>query len=66
MPHPLIINKEFFMTAIPAYGAKHTCLMCVTKFYDMNKTPAACPKCGEHVAAIVRKAPVRRARRPAA
>ncbi len=27
-------------------GTKHACFKCGTKFYDMKKTPAICPKCG--------------------
>ena len=26
-------------------GTKHACFKCGTKFYDMKKTPAICPKC---------------------
>jgi hypothetical protein len=28
-----------------ALGTKHTCTQCGTKFYDLNKVPAVCPKC---------------------
>lgn len=27
-------------------GSKHTCFKCGTKFYDMKKPAAVCPKCG--------------------
>lgn len=27
-------------------GAKHVCYKCSTKFYDMKKPEAICPKCG--------------------
>ncbi len=27
-------------------GSKHTCFKCSTKFYDMKKPVAVCPKCG--------------------
>jgi uncharacterized protein (TIGR02300 family) len=27
-------------------GTKHTCFKCSTKFYDLRKAPAICPKCG--------------------
>lgn len=30
----------------PELGTKHLCPGCGTKFYDLNKTPATCPKCG--------------------
>ena len=31
------------------WGAKHSCLGCGAKFYDMGRTPIACPACGEQV-----------------
>jgi len=27
-------------------GAKHVCFKCGTKFYDLRKPEAVCPKCG--------------------
>ena len=30
----------------PKLGAKRTCEACEAKFYDLNKSPATCPKCG--------------------
>ena len=32
--------------ARPELGEKRRCLSCETKFYDLNKDPAICPKCG--------------------
>ena len=32
--------------AKPAWGNKRTCTSCGTRFYDMKKNPAICPKCG--------------------
>ena len=32
--------------AKPELGEKRRCLSCETKFYDLNKDPAICPKCG--------------------
>jgi uncharacterized protein (TIGR02300 family) len=32
--------------AKPELGLKRVCVSCGTKFYDMTKTPAVCPKCG--------------------
>ncbi len=32
--------------AKPDLGNKHTCQNCGTKFFDLNKTPVVCPKCG--------------------
>jgi len=27
-------------------GTKRVCVACATRFYDLGKTPAVCPKCG--------------------
>ncbi len=32
--------------ASPRWGNKHTCLECGAAFYDMQRSPMACPKCG--------------------
>ncbi len=32
--------------ANPQLGAKQICPACATKFYDLGRRPAACPKCG--------------------
>jgi len=32
--------------ASPRWGNKHTCLECGAAFYDMQRSPIACPKCG--------------------
>ena len=41
------------------WGAKHTCMGCGVKFYDLHRRPIACPKCGTEVEVeIVR--PIRR------
>lgn len=44
--------------AKPELGAKRQCQSCGTKFYDLNKDPIICPKCGAvfRVAAISRAA----------
>ncbi len=44
--------------AKPELGNKHTCQHCGTKFFDLNKTPVVCPKCGtvQQVAARVSRA----------
>lgn len=39
--------------ARPELGKKHTCAGCGAKFYDLNKSPAICPKCGEEQAEAV-------------
>jgi uncharacterized protein (TIGR02300 family) len=30
----------------PELGAKCTCASCAERFYDLNRSPAVCPKCG--------------------
>jgi uncharacterized protein (TIGR02300 family) len=30
----------------PELGTKRVCVACNTRFYDLTKTPAVCPKCG--------------------
>ncbi len=44
--------------AKPELGAKRQCQSCGTKFYDLNKNPIACPKCGAiyQVTALTRAA----------
>lgn len=32
--------------AKPELGLKRVCVSCATKFYDLTRTPAVCPKCG--------------------
>lgn len=32
--------------AKPDLGSKHKCQNCGTKFFDLNKDPITCPKCG--------------------
>jgi uncharacterized protein (TIGR02300 family) len=49
-------------------GGKHVCFKCGTRFYDLNKPAAVCPKCGaDQREAPVVKAPAaeKRARPPA-
>ena len=31
---------------MPNLGKKHTCQSCEARFFDLNKNPALCPKCG--------------------
>ena len=31
----------------PKLGTKRVCEACGAKFYDLNKSPATCPKCGQ-------------------
>src|ERR1700733_10934240 len=30
----------------PELGAKCACVSCAERFYDLNRVPAVCPKCG--------------------
>ena len=30
-----------------SFGEKHRCPYCGIRFYDMNKRPVVCPKCGK-------------------
>ena len=32
--------------AKPELGTKRVCVSCATRFYDLTKVPAVCPKCG--------------------
>ena len=50
--------------ANPELGSKRLCASCGAKFYDLNKTPIACPKCGtpfEVVPVTTRPRPDKRA-----
>ncbi len=37
---------EGFVLANPELGAKQICPNCQSKFYDLGRRPAVCPKCG--------------------
>ena len=46
----------------PKLGTKRVCEACGAKFYDLNKSPATCPKCGQTfdpLAAMTAEQPVR-------
>lgn len=46
--------------AKPELGAKHQCQNCATKFFDLNRDPILCPKCGAvFVPLPVARAPTR-------
>ncbi|MDR0407263.1 MAG: TIGR02300 family protein [Holosporales bacterium] len=34
------------MVAKPEWGKRHVCIQCGARFYDMQKHPLICPKCG--------------------
>jgi len=48
--------------AKPELGNKHQCQHCGARFFDLNKTPITCPKCGT----IFQAAPLSRAAQRAA
>ena len=43
--------------AKPKLGNKHQCEQCGVRFFDLNKSPITCPKCGT----VVQAAPLSRA-----
>ena len=47
--------------AKPALGTKRLCASCGAKFYDLNKDPIHCPKCGAVYEVVVATRPVRAA-----
>jgi uncharacterized protein (TIGR02300 family) len=42
----LLLLQGSRTVAKPELGAKRHCQSCATKFYDLNKSPILCPKCG--------------------
>lgn len=47
--------------AKPDLGAKRQCQSCAAKFFDLNKSPIVCPKCGSIFQAVAVRAPARAA-----
>ncbi|MGJ0508259.1 MAG: TIGR02300 family protein [Methylocystis sp.] len=45
--------------AKPQLGAKRQCQSCATKFYDLNREPIVCPKCGTIFQVALTRAPAR-------
>ena len=45
--------------ANPELGTKRLCASCGAKFYDLNKDPIHCPKCGAVYEVVVATRPVR-------
>jgi len=45
--------------ANPELGTKRLCASCGAKFYDLNKDPIHCPKCGAVCEVVVATRPVR-------
>lgn len=50
------------MSTPAPHGNRCICASCAAPFYDLNKVPAACPKCG-HVVSLEKKTTGRRTRR---
>jgi predicted RNA-binding Zn-ribbon protein involved in translation (DUF1610 family) len=55
--------KDYRTVAKPELGTKRLCGSCGAKFYDLNKDPIHCPKCGTVFEVVV---PVTRGRSDAA
>jgi uncharacterized protein (TIGR02300 family) len=51
--------------AKPEWGTKRDCTECGARFYDLNRVPAACPKCGAVFEVRAEKAAPRSEERPA-
>jgi uncharacterized protein (TIGR02300 family) len=47
-------------------GSKRLCASCAAKFYDLNKTPITCPKCGTPFEVVPETTPPRPDKRAAA
>ena len=52
--------------AKPELGTKRLCASCGAKFYDLNKDPVHCPKCGAVYEIVVATRPVRPVAAPVA
>lgn len=52
----------------PEWGAKHLCLSCGIRYYDMSASPVVCPKCGTEAPSETAAKPrrSRKAKKPAA
>ena len=47
------------MVGRPELGTKCTCASCAERFYDLNRSPAVCPKCGATQPPVSARRPVR-------
>lgn len=46
-PHAVLADRFRGYTVVkPELGNKHHCQQCGTKFFDLNRSPVVCPKCG--------------------
>ena len=52
--------------ANPELGTKRLCASCSAKFYDLNRVPIHCPKCGAVYEVVVATRPVRLGAAPVA
>jgi uncharacterized protein (TIGR02300 family) len=39
-------HRKASLMVKPELGMKRVCVSCATRFYDLSKSPAVCPKCG--------------------
>jgi uncharacterized protein (TIGR02300 family) len=47
-PRPAKMLRKDFRVVNSEWGTKHTCDKCAARFYDLNRAPVVCPKCGAH------------------
>ena len=40
-----VSHRKASLMVKPELGMKRTCVSCATRFYDLGKSPAVCPKC---------------------
>ncbi|NKB55779.1 MAG: TIGR02300 family protein [Alphaproteobacteria bacterium] len=50
--------------AKPEWGNKRTCTSCAAKYYDFQRDPIVCPKCGEKFVAATTRPKRNRSARP--
>ena len=63
---PSIRIPKVFSVAKTELGGKQKCQNCGTKFFDLNKSPVVCPKCGTVQSAVGPVSTARAATREAA
>ncbi len=39
------VDRGNWLVAKPEWGIKRVCQSCATKFYDLGRSPIACPQC---------------------
>lgn len=45
-PFQPVQDRQVVIMAKPELGLKRVCVSCSARFYDLNRAPAICPKCG--------------------